>query len=64
MYSAPLFAHSESFALGTEWQWVQIEAVAPMDSPKPIFHTRVTLQAAEGSVVHIDEVATTTRPAQ
>ncbi|MDG2305427.1 MAG: GDSL-type esterase/lipase family protein [Candidatus Binatia bacterium] len=64
MYSAPLVAQSEVFALGTEWQQVQVVAVAPIDSPKPVFHTRVTLQAATGSVVHVDEVATTTRPKQ
>jgi hypothetical protein len=57
MWTAPLEVTTETIVLTTDWMLYKITATAPTDTSNPVFHTRLTFQAAAGSTVDIDQVA-------
>jgi len=61
MYSAPLSGQATTITLGPQWQQFQIQAIAPIQTPRPIYHTRLTLHADIGSVVDFDKIHQTLR---
>ncbi|MEC7241624.1 MAG: hypothetical protein VXW32_10335, partial [Myxococcota bacterium] len=61
MWSAPIASDTHTAVLGTEWTQVAFTATAPETSNRPVFHTRLSLEAGGGSVVDIDGIKMTTR---
>ncbi|RLT31079.1 MAG: hypothetical protein DWI54_05090 [Chloroflexi bacterium] len=55
MYSAPLSTESQTHALSTEWQTFSMTVQAPVQTPTPVFHTRLTF-GAHGGTVDVDAV--------
>ena len=56
MWTQPLASTTEVFTLDTDWQQITLQATAPEDPDRAVFHTRLTLGAGEGSVVHVDDI--------
>ena len=56
MWTDPLQTETEIFETLTEWDEIIMTATAPVGGPNPVFHTRLTFQAANGSTVDIDDV--------
>jgi len=58
MWTTPLDSFSETKGLGTstKWQEFTMSATAPTGTARPVFHTRLTFQAAADSTVDIDDV--------
>ena len=55
LYSAPMAAESATVTLGPQWQEFRFQSRAPA-TPRPVFHTRLTLAASAGSMVEVDQV--------
>ncbi len=55
--SSPMTASTETKVLTTSWQQYSMSATAPVGAANPVFHTRVTLRAASGAVVDVDDVS-------
>ena len=57
MWTDPIESTTETHSLGADdWQTYTITATAPVGTAKPVFHTRLTFQAAPKSTVYIDNV--------
>ncbi|MHC4911516.1 MAG: GDSL-type esterase/lipase family protein [Planctomycetota bacterium] len=56
MWTAPLQTATETKTLKTDWQQYTMTATAPAGVPKPVYHTRLTLQAGSGDTVDIDYI--------
>ena len=56
MWTDPLQTATEIFDTSTEWDEIIMTATAPVAGSNPVFHTRLTFQAANGSTVDIDDV--------
>ncbi|MEM7356888.1 MAG: hypothetical protein AAF657_39105, partial [Acidobacteriota bacterium] len=54
--STPLQTATATQVLSTEWQRYAMTATAPIGTPDPVFHTRVTFTADAGAVVDLDAV--------
>jgi hypothetical protein len=54
MWSTPLASETSHHALTTAWQQLTVQATAPVGAARPVFHTRVTLQAGVGATVEVD----------
>jgi lysophospholipase L1-like esterase len=61
MYSAPMSGQSTTLTLSPQWQQFQFQVSAPIQTPRPIFNTRLTLHADAGSVVDFDAISQTLR---
>jgi hypothetical protein len=59
MWTNPLKSTTKTHSLGAGWQDYEMTATAPADTARPVFHTRLTFQAAPGSTVDIDNVVMT-----
>jgi lysophospholipase L1-like esterase len=59
MYSEPLSAESQTYALTVEWQTFIMTVQAPAQTATPVFHTRLTFGASHGTV-DVDAVQMTT----
>jgi len=59
MYTAPLISHSETFSLNESWQAYTITFQAPTTTATPVFHTRLTIAAAQAAI-EVDAVQMTT----
>jgi hypothetical protein len=59
MYTAPLISHSETFSLNESWQAYTITFQAPTTTTTPVFHTRLTIAAAQAAI-EVDAVQMTT----
>jgi len=57
MWTAPLSSKTLTKTLSTTWQEFTMSATAPTGTSRPVFHTRLTFQAAAGSTVDIDDVS-------
>ena len=60
MWTDPLSGLASGEALTTEWAEYTITAAAPDAGARPVFHTRLTLQAGFESTVEVDLVEMTT----
>ena len=60
MWTQPLASTTEVFTPDTHWQQITLQATAPDDPDRAIFHTRLTLGVGEGSVVRVDDIDMTT----
>ena len=56
MWTDPLQSATQTEELTTEWDVYEMCATAPSGTAKPVYHTRLTFQAAAGSTVDIDNV--------
>jgi lysophospholipase L1-like esterase len=56
MWTEPLETETFTFDLSTGWQEKTMTAIAPVGGSNPVFHTRLTFQAGNGSRVDIDDV--------
>ena len=56
MWTAPLQTETLTFETSTRWDEIIMTATAPVAGSNPVFHTRLTFQAANGSTVDIDDV--------
>lgn len=56
MWTAPLQTTLETKDLTTNWEPYSMTATAPTGGSKPVYHTRLTLQATSGEYVDIDGV--------
>lgn len=59
MWTTALQTATETKTLTTDWQQYSMTATAPTGTSKPVYHTRVTLQANSGDTVEIDDVKMT-----
>jgi hypothetical protein len=58
MWTDPLQSETETFTpLTTGWTQIEMEAIAPVATARPVFHTRLTFQAGSGSIIYIDDVS-------
>jgi lysophospholipase L1-like esterase len=57
MWTDPLQSATQTAELTTEWGVYEMCATAPSGTAKPVYHTRLTFQAAAGSTVDIDNVS-------
>ena len=55
MWTAPLQTATETKTLTTSWQQYSMSATAPTGGPNPVFHTRLTLEAALGDIGYFDD---------
>jgi hypothetical protein len=60
MWTEPIASTSEMFTIGADWQQITLQATAADAPDRAVFHTRLTLAAGEGSVVHVDDIEMTT----
>jgi hypothetical protein len=56
MWTAPLDTVTETFNLTNGWEPHTVTATAPTGGSKPVYHTRLTLQAVSGDHVDFDSV--------
>ncbi|MGB0953072.1 MAG: GDSL-type esterase/lipase family protein [Planctomycetota bacterium] len=56
MFSAPLHAVDHVVQLQPQWTRVTMQVPAPLGTPRPIFHTRLTFTADAGSGCDVDAV--------
>ncbi len=56
MWTPPLQTQTETMTLGAGWQQYSMTATAPIGGAHPVFHGRVSFEAAAGDVVEIDGV--------
>lgn len=56
MWTAPLHTVTETFNLTSGWEQHTVTASAPTGGLKPVYHTRLTLQATSGDYVDVDGV--------
>ena len=56
MWTDPLQTETLTFETTTDWGIIEMTAEAPVGGPNPVFHTRLTFQAANGSTIDIDDV--------
>jgi lysophospholipase L1-like esterase len=54
MWTSPLQTFSEIKTLSTDWDQYTMAATAPIGGLKPVYHTRLTLQATQGEYVDFD----------
>jgi len=59
MYTPAIQSETTTLALTTEWAQYTVSAAAPEGGPRPVFHTRLTLEAKAGTV-DVDGLAMTT----
>jgi lysophospholipase L1-like esterase len=58
MWTTPLQSETEVFTpSASDWTAIKMQATAPVGTAMPVFHTRLTFQAADGSTIDIDDVA-------
>ena len=50
MWTTPLQSETTTLALTTDWTEHVVIATAPTAAPRPVFHTRLTITASEGTV--------------
>jgi hypothetical protein len=62
MWTAPLQTSTDTFALTADWQEYVVAATAPQGGGNPVIHTRLTVEAAPGSTVDVDDVVMSTTP--
>jgi len=60
MWTTPLQTETTTVSLTTDWQQVTVSAIAPVVDDNPVFHTRLTITAGEGSAVDVDGLEMTT----
>lgn len=56
MWTDPLQTETLTFVTSTSWDEIRMTATAPVAGSNPVFHTRLTFQAANGLTVDIDDV--------
>jgi len=61
MWTDPLASNPMDVVLTTSWQAYVAEATAPVAGPRPVFHTRLTIEAEAGSTVDVDQIEMTTQ---
>jgi hypothetical protein len=62
MWTDPLQSETTTVDLTTEWTEYTVSATAPTESIRPVFHTRLTLEAGRNSTVDFDGLVMTTSP--
>jgi len=62
MWTTPLQSATETLDLTVDWQSHVIAIRAPAPGGHPVFHTRLTLEAAPGATVDVDDVGMTVTP--
>ena len=60
MWSSPLASSTETFSLTTSWQPYTLVSTAPAMTPRPVFHTRLTIAAGATSTVDVDAIEMST----
>jgi hypothetical protein len=56
IWTTPLQSYTKTFGLTDKWNEIEMIRTAPVAGTNPVFHTRLTFQAADGSTVDIDDV--------
>ncbi|GEM_PF-1127722 len=59
MWTKPLQSDTSTVPLTTSWQQTTVSATAPSGGARPVFHTRLTVQAGSESTVDVDHISMT-----
>jgi lysophospholipase L1-like esterase len=57
LYTAPMATFSQTVILTSQWLPYTIRAVAPFDTPQPVFHTRLTIGSGTNDAVLVDLIS-------
>ena len=60
MWTDPIESETTTVELTTEWAEHTITATAPEGARRPVFHTRLTLEASRSATVDVDSISMTT----
>jgi hypothetical protein len=60
MWTEPLQSETTRISAGSSWTEFTVSATAPVDTARPVFHTRLTIAAAPGAIIDVDAISMTT----